>query len=576
MRVTLKVVEGPHAGRSFSFDEHDTFFVGRSVKAHFSLPKKDRYFSRMHFLIEVNPPLVRVVDLGSRNGTHVNDARVESADLRHGDRVGAGKTVLEVSIEQAPPKGNVVATSPAGDVDELIARFEGEWNALRSPRIEEFVAAAKEKDRLTILREFVLLDLEFRLKAKDPVRVEDYLKRFPELKKDEEKLADLVVAECTFRRPTEPALNISEYSRRFPELYQRISSRLERVRSEATTLLGTERDSKAGAPWIPGYKLEEELGRGGMGIVYRATRETDGQSMAVKTIMPAVAAGQLVVARFLREAEILRRLKHRHIVAFRAMGEWEGLLWFAMDLVPGVNAAELVKQEGPLHVQRAIRLIVPVIGALTYAHAERFVHRDIKPENLLVTNGSRKEEARLADFGLARTYQASRLSGLTVAGSLAGTPLFMAPEQVLSLRDVKPPADQYSIAATFYFLLTGQPPYDRAANTQLQFLQLLEKEPVPLRERRAELSRKLESTLRRAMARTACTRGWNVGRWDRRSSLCASYRHRFFVTAAPPPPRLAIAANATRNTLITCGTRNGGRSACRTNFCRPFGFGVVF
>src|ERR1700733_10287131 len=102
MRVTLTVVEGPHAGRAFVFDQHDTFFVGRSVKAHFSLPKQDRYFSRMHFLVEVNPPLVRVVNPGSRNGTRVNDERVDSADLKHGDRIRAGKSVIEITIHTEP------------------------------------------------------------------------------------------------------------------------------------------------------------------------------------------------------------------------------------------------------------------------------------------------------------------------------------------------------------------------------------------------------------------------------------------------------------------------------------------
>src|ERR1700722_8794909 len=114
MRVTLTVVEGPHAGRAFVFDQHDTFFVGRSVKAHFSLPKHDRFFSRMHFLVEVNPPLVRVMDLGSRNGTRVNDSRVESADLRHGDRIKAGRSVIEISIEEEPSGEQLLPTQPAG------------------------------------------------------------------------------------------------------------------------------------------------------------------------------------------------------------------------------------------------------------------------------------------------------------------------------------------------------------------------------------------------------------------------------------------------------------------------------
>src|SRR5437763_10175017 len=99
MRITLTVTAGPHKGRSFTFVGHDTFLVGRSSHAHFRLPVKDRYFSRVHFLVEVNPPQCRLLDMGSRNGTYVNGQKVERADLQPGDRIRAGRTILRVSFE---------------------------------------------------------------------------------------------------------------------------------------------------------------------------------------------------------------------------------------------------------------------------------------------------------------------------------------------------------------------------------------------------------------------------------------------------------------------------------------------
>jgi pSer/pThr/pTyr-binding forkhead associated (FHA) protein len=501
MRVILTVVEGPHAGRAFAFDQHDTFYVGRSIKAQFSLPKEDRYFSRMHFLVEVNPPLVRVMDLGSRNGTYVNGARVQSVDLRHGDRIKAGRSVLEVTIGEKEGADHLLPTQPAGTAEELAARFEEEWLSGRGPRIEDFLNAMTEPARSPLLRELVLVDMELRLQAGDQVRVEDYLKRFTELKADQKWLADFVVAECTFRRGREPGMNVEEFSRRFPTLSEQIAGRLIPSLPEDATLLPPDgRPDKNGLPRIAGYQLDAEIGRGGMGVVYRA-RDAEGRPLAIKVISPAVAAGGSAIQRFLREADILRRLNHRHIVGFRALGEVDGALWFAMDLVAGADAAKIVEREGPMDPGRAVRLMLPILGALTYAHAGGFVHRDIKPANLLVTQTAEGEEARLADFGLARSYEASRLSGLTVAGALGGTPLYMAPEQVLSLRDVKPPADQYSAAATLYFLLTGKPPYDPGTNTQLQFLRILEKDPVPIRDRRAELPEALAVTIHRALAR---------------------------------------------------------------------------
>ena len=103
LRITLAVTAGPHEGRAFTFTGHDVFIVGRSKRAHFQLPSKDRYFSRIHFIVEVNPPRCRLVDSGSRNGTYVNGQKVSAADLKDGDEIKAGRTFLRVSIEGGPP-----------------------------------------------------------------------------------------------------------------------------------------------------------------------------------------------------------------------------------------------------------------------------------------------------------------------------------------------------------------------------------------------------------------------------------------------------------------------------------------
>src|SRR5438045_6617172 len=114
MRITLTVTAGPHQGRTFTFAGHDMFLVGRSRRAHFRLPAKDRYFSRVHFLVEVNPPQCRLMDMGSRNGTYVNGQRVQQAALHDGDQIRAGKTVLRVSVNEAP------TDPPPGHPDETL------------------------------------------------------------------------------------------------------------------------------------------------------------------------------------------------------------------------------------------------------------------------------------------------------------------------------------------------------------------------------------------------------------------------------------------------------------------------
>jgi serine/threonine-protein kinase len=379
-RVTLTVTEGPHRGRSFTFAEHDTFVVGRSPQAHFSLPD-DAYLSRMHFLVEINPPLCRLLDLGSKNCTRVNGREAPSADLRHGDRIQVGQTVLEVALE-----------GPANH---------------------------------------------------DATRT---------------------------------------------------------LHKDATPIPPTSAPD-TGLPAIPGYRLLEELGRGGMGVVYAAVRQTDGAAVAVKTILPAVEPTSHMVARFLREAEILKELRHPHIVSFHEMGQSGELLYFVMDFVPGIDAGRLLKEQGPLPVGRAVRLIYQLLEALSYAHGQGFVHRDVKPGNLLIAQADGGEVVKLADFGLARAYQASQLSGLTVAGTAGGSPPFMPPEQVLDFRSVKPAADQYAAAATLYTLLTGEHVHGRADTLAERFRKILQDEPVPIRQRRADIPAGLAAVIHRALAR---------------------------------------------------------------------------
>jgi pSer/pThr/pTyr-binding forkhead associated (FHA) protein len=389
--ITLRVTPGPHAGQTFTFAQHDTFLVGRSKQAHFCLPEKDPFFSRHHFLIEVNPPLCRLVDLKSHNGTSVNGQRVSSIDLKDGDEIRGGTTTLLVHIRSAA----------------------------------------------------------------------------------------IVDAYATVA-PLQSAATVDAYA------------------TVAPPKTGASTKSCHEFPLIPGFRISQELGRGGMGVVYQAQRESDGRVVALKTIIPKIRSGRASMDRFLREADILRQLQHPHIVAFQDMGQTPDLVYFAMDLVAGTDANKLVKTAGPQPIGRAVGVMLQVLDALAYAHDKGIVHRDLKPANILLAAG---DMALVADFGLARTYQESPLSGLTMSGEVGGTPQFMPPEQVLSFRTVKPAGDQYAAAATLYFLLTGQPPYDATKNVQDFFKRILQEEPVRIEKRRANLPTELADIIHRALAR---------------------------------------------------------------------------
>jgi serine/threonine-protein kinase len=263
-------------------------------------------------------------------------------------------------------------------------------------------------------------------------------------------------------------------------------------------------------PRVPGYRVERELGRGGMGIVYLVVGEKDGAHAALKTIRPAAAVSHNQVQRFLREANILCQLRHPNIVAFREVGESDGLLWFAMDYVEGTDAARLLKAQGPLPVRTAVRMICQLLSALEYAHGKGFVHRDIKPANLLVADEGGKKLVKLADFGLARVYQESRMSGLTIQGDMGGTVAFMPPEQIIQFRQVKPAADQYSAAAALYNLLTGLLLFGSGAPREQTLTCALQEEPVPIGQRRADVPDELALVIHRALAKEAASRYPNV------------------------------------------------------------------
>ena len=426
MRVTLTVIGGPHAGQVFTFVGHDTFLVGRSKRAHFRLPTKDRFFSRVHFLVEVNPPQCRLMDMNSRNGTFVNGQRVEIADLKDKDQIRAGHTVLRVQVEEAA----------AAPVPQSVEPAPIPVPILEEPQPVPVVAASPPS------------------------------------------LAPRLCRACETALPT--SLPTAKPARLCPAC-------LALIRDQEQPLKG--------------FLIIRSLGQGAMGVVHLAVREADDSLVALKTVIPAVAGTSAQVERFLRESDILRQLQHTNIVAFRESGECGGKFFFAMDYVRGPDASRLLRSEGPLPLPRAAALVCQLLEALDYAHGRGFVHRDIKPANLLLTTVAGREVVRLADFGLARVYQASQLSGLTMTGDIGGTVAFMAPEQITHYREVKPPVDQYAAAATLYNLLTGQYVYDLPRELSKQIGLILNDDPKPIRTRRPDLPEALAAVVHRGLAR---------------------------------------------------------------------------
>ena len=265
---------------------------------------------------------------------------------------------------------------------------------------------------------------------------------------------------------------------------------------------------------IAGYFIEEQIGAGGMAVVFRARDEVLGRLAAVKLIAPSMADDEGFRARFLRESRTVAAVDSLHIIPVYAAGEAGGLLYIATRYVPGGDLAALLRRSGGmLAPARAAALTAQIASALDAAHAAGLVHRDVKPHNILVdTVPERPEHAFLSDFGLSKGLSkdaAASTTGLTVSGQFLGTPDYCAPEQIKSGR-VDGRADQYSLACVAFVLLTGTLPFHRDETVATMFAHL--QDAVPLATRfRPDLPTAVNGVLARALAKSAAERYRSCG-----------------------------------------------------------------
>ena len=207
---------------------------------------------------------------------------------------------------------------------------------------------------------------------------------------------------------------------------------------------------------IQDFKIEEEIGRGGFGAVYRAKRISDGKKIAVKVMLSRVDANDEAIEKFKREVAVTAKLQHPNIIRVLESGASGAVFYFVMEYCDGGSVWDLMlKNGGRLSLPQAKPIILDALAGLAYAHDKGFVHRDLKPQNILLSRG----EVRLSDFGLSKSFQQAGLSGMSMTGSYAGTPVFMPREQITNFKYVKPVSDVWSMGATIYNMLTGDFPY---------------------------------------------------------------------------------------------------------------------
>ena len=258
------------------------------------------------------------------------------------------------------------------------------------------------------------------------------------------------------------------------------------------------------------FTIEGEIGRGGMGVVYRARDEKLKRRVAIKVLPPELAFQQEIRARFTREAETAARLSHPHIVPIYTVGEGNGLVYFVMGYVDGESVGGRLKRRGKLPVEEVRRIMKETADALSAAHAMSVIHRDIKPDNILL-DGTRRR-VMVTDFGIAKAMSGGTGGTLTSAGVAIGTPQYMSPEQAAGEKEIDGRSDLYSLGILSYQMLTGELPFNAPTVAGILMKQITEL-PPSLADKRPDCPEDL------ALAVTRCLEKDPENRWPSADAL---------------------------------------------------------
>jgi serine/threonine protein kinase len=242
------------------------------------------------------------------------------------------------------------------------------------------------------------------------------------------------------------------------------------------------------------YEIEREIGRGGMGVVYRARDARLRRTVAIKVLPPELAFRDDIRSRFVREAQTAAQLSHPSIVPIYAVDEGHGLVWFVMGIVEGESLGAVLQRDPRPPLAMVRRVLRDVADALAYAHGRGIVHRDIKPDNILIDQATGRPV--VTDFGIARAAEGD--ARLTNTGVAVGTPAYMSPEQAMGERELDGRSDVYALSVVGYQMLCGTPPFE-AANTPAMLMKHISEQPRPIAEQRHDVPLLLCRAIERGM-----------------------------------------------------------------------------
>ena len=481
-KIILEVTDGTDAGQKYEYTGTNRVFIGRQDDCGIVLSEKT--VSRYHCILTINPPTVRLQDFGSLNGTYINGEKIgqrdrdkswEEAknevsrefDLHDGDRIRLGKRCeLKCSIEQEIISDVTISDEDLGPSEEERIKIE---------------KAEKEKQKMQARgggkKTCQGCGKPFVPKAEDN-------NLCPECLADRAKILDGILAAI-------------------------LGDAMER------------KEPSKGASPVEGYDKVALLGKGGMGEVWKVRERSTGKILALKTMLPQVAADEKGKKMFLREASLCEQLNHKNVVKTYQTGCANGVFYILMDLCQGGSAQDLMERNrGRLSLNMATYIILQALTGLDYVHnldvsveirkkglwssgtkqveAHGLVHRDFKPGNIFLSDRSDHPVAMVADFGMAKAFETAGMTDMTSSGQASGTVAFMPRQQALDYRFSKPEVDVWAAAASYYYMLTGMPP--KNLKPQPLLWQSLVQEPaVPIRKRNSAIPARIAEVIDRAL-----------------------------------------------------------------------------
>jgi DNA-directed RNA polymerase subunit RPC12/RpoP len=527
MKIVMRVVEGPDAGREFVFpaegesgDEGTNILVGRDdveCQAHWRLSKEDTTVSRAHLLLEIRPPNCQVQDNGSLNGVYLRrgnelERRVVNELLQNGDCLRLGRTVVKFEISAGPVKTVYVEAHPSTYEQKHASTPPVSELEPRSTPVPPSPPPEKEPEWFCVRcgeRLDKLPDLEMLARSLDFMCPRCRKEVEAELRQAEERSRErYVCSECG-----QDVTEMAKSDGRAAEL------------KDVALYLCSQCANKAKKRYtespkqIVGYWVLKSMGAGGVGEVLKGWHPQTGRIVAIKRMLSKVSTEERMVRRFRREIAIMETLSHPNVVRLYESGVLDGVPVFVSEFVPGGDLTQFIREDGrsSLPPHEIVSLIAESLVGLEYFHRQGYVHRDLKPENILLAKKDGQRIPKVADFGFARSFE-KHGGTITRTDEFAGTWMYMPPEQITDFKHARPPLDVYAMGATIYVLLSGWwplpdfPSFSAVKQGRVGILKrsipqmILHDRRMPLEERRPDLPRALCRVVDKAIAMEARNR----------------------------------------------------------------------